>query len=111
MVCVRENGQLLTSDSFKYCARVIHYELKIAFNFHSLRHTHATLLVQEGAHIKDVQERLGHANIETTLDTYTHNTKVMKETSITLFENHLKKSVYKMCTNDDVTDVSEKLSY
>ena len=111
MVCVRENGQLLTSDSFKYCARIIHYELKIAFNFHSLRHTHATLLVQEGAHIKDVQERLGHANIETTLDTYTHNTKVMKETSITLFENHLKKSVYKMCTNDDVTDVSEKLSY
>jgi integrase len=53
---------------------VIHYELGITFNFHSLRHTHATTLIKNGAKIKDVQERLGHANTETTLDTYTHST-------------------------------------
>lgn len=107
MICRKENGQYATSDGFKYCARVIHYELKIAFNFHSLRHTHATILVQEGANIKDVQERLGHAQIKTTLDTYTHNTAQMKEESVSLFEKHLKSNVYKLCTNGDFIEASE----
>ena len=42
MICVRENGQYVSTDSFKYPSRVIHTELKIAFTFHSLRHTFAT---------------------------------------------------------------------
>jgi integrase len=40
--------------------------------FHDLRHTAATLLLQEGVHPKVVQERLGHAQIGLTLDTYSH---------------------------------------
>ncbi|WP_420372064.1 tyrosine-type recombinase/integrase [Metaclostridioides mangenotii] len=51
----------------------------IIFNFHSLRHTHATTLIENGANIKDVQARLGHNNIETTLGTYTHATTKMAE--------------------------------
>lgn len=43
---------------------------KIAF--HDLRHTHATLLLQAGVHPKVVAERLGHTEIGTTLDTYSH---------------------------------------
>jgi integrase len=39
---------------------------------HGLRHTHATLLLSEGIHPKVVQERLGHANILITLNTYSH---------------------------------------
>ncbi|SDC69277.1 Site-specific recombinase XerD [Candidatus Frackibacter sp. WG11] len=39
---------------------------------HDLRHTHATLLLQEGVHPKVVQERLGHSSITQTLDTYSH---------------------------------------
>jgi integrase len=38
--------------------------------FHSLRHTCATLLLSAGVHPKVVQERLGHASIQLTLDTY-----------------------------------------
>ena len=38
MVCVRENGKYVSTDSFKYCSRVIHHELKLAFDYHSLRH-------------------------------------------------------------------------
>lgn len=87
MVCVRENGEYVSTDSFKYCARVIHYELKIAFNFHSLRHTHATFLIESGANVKDVQERLGHTNIETTLNTYVHNTEQLKHETVDIFEN------------------------
>ena len=40
--------------------------------FHDLRHTHATLMLQQGEHPKVVSERLGHNNIQITLDTYSH---------------------------------------
>ena len=40
--------------------------------FHDLRHTHAALLIAHGEHPKVIQERLGHASIKTTLDTYGH---------------------------------------
>lgn len=40
--------------------------------FHDLRHSHATLLLQLGENPKVIQERLGHDNIATTLDTYSH---------------------------------------
>lgn len=39
---------------------------------HDLRHTAATLALEAGVHPKVVQERLGHANIAITLDTYSH---------------------------------------
>lgn len=39
---------------------------------HDLRHTHATLALKAGVHPRIVQERLGHANVSITLDTYSH---------------------------------------
>ncbi len=39
---------------------------------HDLRHTHATLLLKQGMPAKVVSERLGHASIAITLDTYSH---------------------------------------
>ena len=86
LVCIDENGQYTSTDSFKYCSRVIHHEMHLAFDYHSLRHTHATLLIESGADIKNVQTRLGHTNIETTLQTYVHDTEKMAERSVDLFE-------------------------
>ncbi len=43
-----------------------------AFRMYDLRHTCATLLLKRGVNPKIVQERLGHANITLTLDTYSH---------------------------------------
>lgn len=40
--------------------------------FHALRHTSATLMLQQGIHPKVVAERLGHSRISTTLDIYSH---------------------------------------
>ncbi len=40
--------------------------------FHNLRHTAATLLLSQGVHPKLVQELLGHSDIATTLNTYSH---------------------------------------
>ena len=82
----KENGQYSSTDSFKYAARVIHYDLGIKFNFHSLRHTHATKMIEQGVTPKAVQERLGHENIETTLQTYVHNTEVMAQDAVDVFE-------------------------
>jgi integrase len=40
--------------------------------FHSLRHTHASQLISSGANLKAISARLGHENIQTTLDIYGH---------------------------------------
>ena len=40
--------------------------------FHDLRHTAAGLLIAQGAHPKEIQARLGHASITTTLNVYGH---------------------------------------
>ncbi len=40
--------------------------------FHDLRHTHGSLLIKEGVPVKVVSERLGHADIAHTIQTYQH---------------------------------------
>ena len=42
-------------------------------SFHTLRHTHASLLIARGADLKTVSERLGHADEATTLRIYAHS--------------------------------------
>ena len=42
---------------------------------HGLRHTHCSLLFEAGMTVKEVQDRLGHANPEMTLQVYTHVTQ------------------------------------
>lgn len=86
LLCVNDDGTFVTTDSFKYCSRVIHHELKIDFDFHSLRHTHATILIENGISPKSVQKRLGHEKIETTLQTYVHETPEMAEEAAEAFD-------------------------
>lgn len=86
-ICVDENGELTTKNSFAYCQRVIRQELGINFDYHSLRHTHATKLIEAGANVKAVQQRLGHKNIVTTMNTYVHHTDEMAQTAADLFES------------------------
>ena len=42
------------------------------YRFHDLRHTCAALLIAQGAHPKEIQERLGHSTIRITFDRYGH---------------------------------------
>ena len=46
---------------------------------HSLRHTSATLLIMQGVNIKTVSARLGHSNVSTTQNIYTHAIKSADE--------------------------------
>ncbi len=41
-------------------------------DFHSLRHTHASVLLSRGVNIKTLSQRLGHESVRLTLDTYGH---------------------------------------
>lgn len=54
-------------------------------SFHALRHTHATILLAAGINPKIVQERLGHAKINTTLDTYSHLVPGMQKVAVDIF--------------------------
>ncbi|AVK85934.1 site-specific integrase [Lysinibacillus sp. B2A1] len=65
------------------------YNLK-KISTHGLRHTHCSLLFEAGASIKEVQDRLGHSDIKTTMDIYTHVTQKAKEEAIQKFESYLK---------------------
>lgn len=46
--------------------------------FHSLRHTHATMLIEQNVNVKLISERLGHSKIAVTLDVYSHVTPNMQ---------------------------------
>lgn len=56
---------------------------------HGLRHTHCSLLFEAGASIKEVQDRLGHSDVKTTMDIYTHVTQKAKAEAIQKFENYI----------------------
>lgn len=54
---------------------------------HDIRHTHATMLLQQGVHPKIVQERLGHSTIQMTLDTYSHLIPSMQKDAANLLDD------------------------
>ena len=53
---------------------------------HDARHTHASLMLKAGTHPKTVQERLGHASIQITLDTYSHVAPGLQEAAAASFD-------------------------
>ena len=59
---------------------------------HGLRHTHATLLIANGIEISSVSGRLGHADISTTLDVYTHYLTERDRTAAETLEQYLPKT-------------------
>ena len=80
----REDGKPIHPDrvSKMFDARVARAGVP-RIRLHDLRHTHASLLLRAGEHPKVVQERLGHANISITLDTYSHLIPAMQKEAAT----------------------------
>lgn len=56
---------------------------------HGLRHTHASLLFESGVSVKGVQQRLGHSNIKTTMDIYTHLTRSSEKEVADTFSEYM----------------------
>lgn len=86
LVCASEDGTWMSPETFRYCTKTIQTKLNIKFEFHALRHTHATWLAENGVNPKNLQMRLGHEKIETTLQTYIHDTKAMADETVDIFE-------------------------
>lgn len=60
---------------------------------HDLRHTHATIMLKQGVDPKTIADRLGHASVVITLDTYAHVLPGMQEAAALKFEEGIKTSV------------------
>lgn len=86
-VCCHSNGFPISptalTNHFAYTAK----RLEIVGSFHDLRHTHATMMLEADANVKILQERLGHADITTLLNTYSHKTKKLEDDSIARFDS------------------------
>jgi len=63
--------------------------------FHDARHTHASLMLKQGIHPKILQERLGHASIQMTLDTYSHVAPGLQEAAAESFDKLLNQDAEK----------------
>jgi integrase/predicted RNA-binding Zn-ribbon protein involved in translation (DUF1610 family) len=85
LVFTNEGGQALHPWGASRCFRKAVREAMLPdIRLHDLRHTHATLALQAGIHPKVVSERLGHATVAITLDTYSHAIPAMQEEAAVL---------------------------
>lgn len=73
-VCTGMDGAILAPSKLSRWFSGLRYELGLAreIKYHSLRHTHASILLYKGFDLKTIAERLGHARETLTLETYSH---------------------------------------
>ena len=86
LLCIRESGDFTQPRIMQHTSHIINSDLNIKFDFHLLRHTHCSMLLTAGAKPKYVQERLGHKNIQVTLQIYQHLTEEMKSQGDSILE-------------------------
>lgn len=80
LVFTREDGEAWHPEVVSRLFRqAMKRSLLPVVRLHDPRHTHATLALRAGIHLKVVSERLGHATIAITLDTYSHAIPAMQE--------------------------------
>jgi len=86
--------------------------LKVAglpeIRFHDLRHTYASLLIEQGENIKYISSQLGHASTTITLDVYSHLMKSENQAAACRLENTIFEGTgHKMVTNEkkDLTEI------
>jgi len=80
LVFAREDGTPVHPDYFSQTFDRTVKRLKLPkIRLHDLRHTHATLGLGAGIHIKVISDRLGHATTAFTMDIYTHAIPTLKD--------------------------------
>ena len=91
LVFTWENGKFIIPSNFlQRLKRMLkHCNINKNIRWHDLRHTNATLLLEGGASMKTVQERLGHSLMQTTSDTYAHVTEKMNREATNIITNIL----------------------
>ena len=74
----RAMAQTIALEGIISCSVFHFHEDGLIFRFHELRHTFATLALQNGIDVKTVSSMLGHYDAGFTLRTYTHATRQMQ---------------------------------
>lgn len=87
VVC-RKNGTVVKYHSVQLVFARLAKETGIGFDAHTLRHTHATLLLESGVPPKAVQQRLGHKTIKVTMDIYAHVTERMQDSLVDTIDHN-----------------------
>lgn len=94
LVFCRENGTPLPKSTlFNAFRRILRKADIPALSIHTLRHTHAVLLLESNVEMKYIQEALGHGSMQITSDIYTHVSKKIETDAIERFESHTKKII------------------
>ncbi|MDE7242534.1 MAG: site-specific integrase [Oscillospiraceae bacterium] len=85
-ICVWPDGRPVSPDYVsQHFKRVLVKNNLQIIRFHDLRHTAGSLLMNNGATVKQVQEFLGHEKASTTLDIYTHiDTEAKQRTAMSM---------------------------
>lgn len=88
LVFTHENGGHLAAKTTYDCFKLISKKIGLeTARLHDLRHTFATLSLQNGDDLKTVADALGHSNISTTANIYAHVTERMRKESAARMEN------------------------
>lgn len=91
-ICVGENGELIKPDRVTRTFRKLINECGLKkIRLHDLRHSCATLLYEQDIQLKDIQMWLGHSDIQTTANIYSHFDYTRKEKTGKIIEKSLKK--------------------
>lgn len=91
-ICVVENGELIKPDRLTRTFRKLINECGLKeIRLHDLRHSCATLLYEQDIQLKDIQMWLGHSDIQTTANIYSHFDYTRKEKTGKIIEKSLKK--------------------
>lgn len=85
----RTNGLLNPSIIYSQFKKICEQNDFRFIKVHGLRHTHCSLLFEAGVPMKDVMKRLGHGDIKTTMNIYTHVTEQSEQRSAQLFASYV----------------------
>ncbi len=80
VLCTRDGKPIIPRNFRKEFYRLTDKIGLPRIRFHDLRHTHATILIQQNVNVKLISERLGHSSIKMTLDRYSHVLPNMQKT-------------------------------
>ncbi|WP_144513061.1 site-specific integrase [Bacillus sp. FJAT-22090] len=90
LVFSNEKNEFLQPTKLRKWIIQVQSKYKLAtITTHGLRHTHCSLLFEAGASLKEVQVRLGHTDVKTTMDIYTHVTQKAKDEAILKFASYI----------------------
>ncbi|MBD8036618.1 site-specific integrase [Solibacillus sp. A46] len=83
------NSYMQPSLTQKWLKKITDTHKLKAITTHGFRHTHCSLLFEAGVTIKEVQDRLGHTDVQTTMNIYAHVSPERKTSAIDKFAHYL----------------------